>query len=143
MNVKPIIARDFVNEVVPFIEKAKNSIDIVVFDWRWYINDIGSPAQKFNQAIVQSARRGVKVRALVNSDKIVMKLKPLKIKAKKFISKHLLHCKIMIIDNQLVITGSHNYSQSAFCTNFEFSVLIDDVDFAKKTLEYFNNLYSN
>jgi len=23
MNVKPIIARDFVNEVVPFIEKAK------------------------------------------------------------------------------------------------------------------------
>ena len=141
--IESISGREYPKKVIPLINEAKNSIDIVVFDWRWYANDVGSLAHQFNQALVQSARRGVKVRALVNSETIVNQLRGVKIYAKKFISKHLLHCKIMIIDEKLVITGSHNYSQAAFNTNYEFSVLINDVDFTKKTLEYFNNLYIN
>jgi phosphatidylserine/phosphatidylglycerophosphate/cardiolipin synthase-like enzyme len=48
----------------------------------------------------------------------------------------------MIIDDKIVITGSHNFTQSAFDTNFELSVVLesdkDQLDF----VQFFNNLYN-
>lgn len=129
MNCTPIIAGDFCKKVIPLIDVAKQNIDVCVFDWRWYENDPGSPVQLFNQSIVRAIRRGVSVRAVVNSDSIANVLRSVGVNVKKCISKHLLHSKFLIIDNSVLITGSHNYTQSAFTSNFEFSVaLFDGVD---------------
>jgi len=136
------LGKQFPVKVIPLIQSAKKSIDIIVYDWRWYGDGNGSKVQEFNRAIVARARAGVRVRALVNSDKIKSPLEPLGVKVKKCISSKLLHTKLMIIDEEISILGSHNYTINAFFVNNEASVIIHDRETATKFSEYFSNLYN-
>ena len=139
--IQVISGRDFPAVVIPLIENSKNSIDIVVFDWRWYGADPGASVQLFNQAIVRSTRRGVKVRAITNAQDIINILNKNNIEAKKVICTKLMHSKLMIIDQKIFITGSHNYTQSAFHLNVELSVLIKDEPHCEPFIDFFNNLW--
>jgi len=127
MQIEPVVAGEFVSKIVPLINQSKNTIDVCVFDWRWYPNDPGSPCQKFNQAIVQAVKRGVKIRAIVNSASVAQTLKNVGVNVKHHLSAHLLHLKMLVIDDKIVITGSHNYTQSAFSANYELSVILNEV----------------
>jgi phosphatidylserine/phosphatidylglycerophosphate/cardiolipin synthase-like enzyme len=140
MQCETIIAGDFVKKVVPLIDSARHTLDLCVFDWRWYPQDPSSPVQLFNQAIVSAVRRGVTVRALVNSDSILTTLRSVGVDAKKFVSGHLLHCKFIILDSTTIITGSHNYTQSAFSSNFELSVVLSDGVDCFPFQDFFNRL---
>jgi len=139
--MEAIIGKEFPNKVIPLIDSAKHSIDIIVFDWRWYPQNPGSPVQLFNQALVRAVRRGVKVRAIANNIEIISTLKNVGVQAKKLVTPRLVHVKMMIIDGQKVILGSHNYTESAFQMNYELSVLLDEVEPDNQFLEFFNNLY--
>jgi phosphatidylserine/phosphatidylglycerophosphate/cardiolipin synthase-like enzyme len=140
--LQTISGRDFPVKVIPLIEQAKKSIDIVVFDWRWYPSDPGAACQLFNQAIICARRRGVAVRALVNNCDIAKILLNEGCQAKRLISTKLMHCKLMIIDNDTIITGSHNYSQAAFQMNFELSVIIKNEPVSADFNKFFNNLWN-
>jgi phosphatidylserine/phosphatidylglycerophosphate/cardiolipin synthase-like enzyme len=137
-----ISGREYPAKVIPLIEQTKNSIDIIVFDWRWYPQDPGASVQLFNQAIIRAARRGVKIRAITNNDEINKVLNESGINAKRIQTKKLMHCKLMIIDERIIITGSHNYTQSAFQMNLEYSVIIHNDNPEEKTKGYFNTLFS-
>jgi len=136
-----IIGKQFPEKVIPLIEQAKTSIDIVVFDWRWYPQDPGASVQLFNQAIVRAVRRGVKVRVIANNDEIVNVLKQVGCEAKKLLTAKLVHPKMMIIDNETAITGSHNYTQSAFQMNYEISMILHGREEIENLIEFFNNLF--
>jgi phosphatidylserine/phosphatidylglycerophosphate/cardiolipin synthase-like enzyme len=142
IETETIIGKEFPKKVIPLIEAAKKQISIVVFDWRWYSDQPGNPVQLFNQSIIRARRRGVAVRALVNSVAIVNILKDEGCNAKKLLSENLLHVKMILIDDDIAIIGSHNYSQSAFTTNFEVSVLIRDSVGAQEFLVFFNQLFN-
>ena len=49
-----------------------------------------------------------------------------------------LHAKVSIIDNNILITGSANYTYSAFYKNYEYIILHND----KKLIERFNNFFN-
>lgn len=140
--MQTIIGKEFPKKVIPLIDEAKRNIDIIVFDWRWYPDDPGNPVQLFNQAIVRAVRRGVQVRAIIDNDQIIGTLRSVGVNAKKFISQKLVHGKTMIIDGEIAIVGSHNYTQYAFTMNYEVSVLVDNREEIAKLTEFFNNLYS-
>jgi len=143
MMIDTIIGSQFPAKVIPLINEAKKSIDIIVFDWRWYANDSGASVQLFNHAIVRAVRRGVRVRGVVNSNDILGVLNAQGCHFKKLITKNLVHCKMMIIDEKHVVIGSHNYTQMAFQMNYEISVLLRDVDNISDFFNFFNNLYGN
>ena len=140
--IESISGREYPKKVIPLINEAKNSIDIVVFDWRWYPQDPGAVCQLFNQSILRSARRGVKIRVIANNDQIIDILKKEGCSAKRLKTSKLVHCKLMIIDDQVVITGSHNFTQSAFQMNLELSVIIDEGVPNESFNLFFNNLWS-
>ena len=140
--MEAIIGKNFPKVVIPLIDSAKSSIKIVVFDWRWYPNDPANPVQLFNQALVRAIRRGVDVRVVANANDIISVLNSLGAKAKKMVTKNLVHAKMMIIDGKIVIIGSHNYTQSAFTMNFEVSAVYDDVVCAEKFLQFFDSLFN-
>lgn len=140
--IKTISGKQFTEFVIPLIESAQQSIEIVVFDWRWYLNDPGAACQLFNQSIIRAARRNVKVRAILNSDFVINILKSQNCEAKKLSTTRLMHCKLMIIDNKIIITGSHNYTQSAFQTNLELSVILDGENTGSNFDQFFNNLWN-
>lgn len=137
-----ISGREYPQKVIPLIEQAVKSIKIIVFDWRWYPQMPGATVQIFNQAIIRAARRGVKITAITNNDQINNVLKDNKIRAKRIKTKKLMHCKLMIIDELTVITGSHNYTQSGFDHNIELSVIIKHSTPDEKVNNYFDRLYN-
>lgn len=139
--MQPIIGKDFPTKVIPLLDAAKSIIQILVFDWRWYPNDPASPAQLFNQALVRAVKRGVIVQAVVNSEQLADVLNKIGIGAKKIKSKALMHAKQIVIDNKIVVVGSHNYSQNAMSTNYEVSVILDDLPDAKEFTQFFNTLW--
>jgi phosphatidylserine/phosphatidylglycerophosphate/cardiolipin synthase-like enzyme len=137
--MKILSGKQFPKEVIPLIDQSKISIDTVVFDWRWYPNDPACAVQLFNQAIVRAVRRCVKVRAIVSNNEIAKILNDCGCSAKCLITTNLVHAKLMIIDNEIVIIGSHNYTQSAFQTNFELSVIL----FQPNEIAEFSNFFQN
>jgi len=141
--MEAIIGKQFPQKVIPLIENAKQSIKIVVFDWRWYPNDPANPVQLFNQAIIRAKRRGVDVKVITNIDYVIKILNTEKIEAKKPLTPKLIHSKMMIIDDKILIIGSHNYTQSAFTMNHEVSVVIEGEGQLDNFIKYFHNLYNN
>lgn len=141
--IQILIGKEFPQTVIPLIDQAKKSIEIIVFDWRWYPNDPGGLCQLFNQAIVRAARRGVKVRAIANHADILKPLNTCGIDARKIVTDRLVHCKIMIIDSEILITGSHNYTQPAFNLNYELSIILHEPESAITSQNFFNNLFKS
>jgi phosphatidylserine/phosphatidylglycerophosphate/cardiolipin synthase-like enzyme len=137
----PIISSDFVKIVIPLIDQAVHSIDIIVFEWRFYRKGLENNVCKFNYAIVRAVNRGVRVRCLVQQKNAVAELIRLGCKARKLNTKRLLHCKLMILDNRYIILGSHNYTQHAFSSNHEASIFVEMKDDNNTLVQYFNNLY--
>lgn len=138
----PLIGKDYPTKVIPFIENAKQKIDIIVYDWRWYANNPAFNVQQFNNALVSAVRRGVIVRAVVNTAELVPLLTGLGIKARCTRNRRTLHAKFLCIDDKTLIIGSHNFTKNAFNFNIEVSVLIEIPDNISRFAELFENLYN-
>jgi len=137
---KIIIGREYPLVVTPLIEQAQHTIEILVFDWRWYANEPNSQIQKFNRAILNASQRGVKVRALVNNNIVPTILHLEKLSVKRVGTKSMMHVKMIIIDRKILVTGSHNFSRNAFEFNHEVSLLVEDEDVISRSVNYFEML---
>jgi len=141
MTNEILIGKQFPERVTNLIHLAKSSIKIVVYDWRWYSNDPGNAVQVFNQAILRAVKRGVKVEAIANNDAIVSILKENGVFAKKIFTSGIMHAKLMIIDDDTVIIGSHNYTHNAFVLNQELSVILFEPDNIEGYFNFFKTLW--
>ena len=143
-NTQPniIIGSEFPKQIIPLIKAAQHSIKIIVYDWRWYPSDIGSPCQRFNHEIIQAHRRGINIEVITNIDQVIRTLNEQGIKARRLQSKRLVHVKLMIIDDTDAIIGSHNYTQNAFTLNYELSIHLPKMEGIDRLLTFFNKLYN-
>jgi len=139
--MQTIIGGQFTEKVIPLINDAKNKIRLVVFDWRWYPNDPACNCQLFNQSLVRAVRRGVDCKAICNFEGIAKTLSALGIEAKKIRVANLVHAKFIIIDDNFFVIGSHNFTQNAFSSNFEASVIGEDNETTKKLSAFFDSLW--
>ena len=140
-EIELIVGKEFPSRVGTLIESAKDSIDIIAYDWRWYPNDVGSPVSLFASAIFRAVKRGVRVRVLINNDMVCARLQAQGVDAKRSRSKKLLHTKMLIFDNSTVVTGSHNLTQNAFALNEEASVCFSLPAQANSFVGYFQALW--
>jgi phosphatidylserine/phosphatidylglycerophosphate/cardiolipin synthase-like enzyme len=53
-----------------------------------------------------------------------------------------LHTKMLLVDDQIVIAGSHNWTPAAFSTNCESSMVLKSEDSAKCVAKRFETLWS-
>lgn len=140
---KLIIGKDYASEVIGVIDEAKSSIKILMFDWRWYVEDFSCDVSLINQSIVRAVRRGVKVMTVTNYLNVIEQLKTLGIQAKKWDSSKLMHSKGIVIDEKIVIMGSHNFTKNAMSYNVETSIVVHDEAIAKNLSTYFDSLWQS
>lgn len=140
-QAKLIIGGEFADKSIPLIKQAQKTIDIIVYDWRWYPNQIGSAVQRFNNEIINSRKRGRRIRVITNSFNLTNILKPLGFEVRNSASKKTLHTKLMIIDNKTAILGSHNYTMNAFTVNYEVSIIVWEAKIIERLKSYFENLW--
>ncbi|KOC68726.1 Mitochondrial cardiolipin hydrolase [Habropoda laboriosa] len=138
----------YLREVESYINRAERSLDVCM-----YILS----CQLLSNAIVNAHKRGVFVRiimdrhmasnesaqtALFYNNGVPIRLKDLGV---------LMHHKFAIVDNDIVITGSMNWTMSGFFGNFEnllvtnhrllLQPFIDEFDSLWKTFSNFSNMY--
>lgn len=136
-----IIGSDYPKKIIPLIDSAKRNIDIVVYDWRWYADRLGHPVQQLNMAIVRAVQRGVIVRAVINANIILGVLQSVGIRARQLPDRRTLHTKMMIVDGDTLVIGSHNFTRNAFASNIETSIIVTIPSEVTRLHEFFNNLY--
>jgi len=137
----PIIGAEYPAKVIPLINAAKKNIDIVSYDWRWYKDQPGHPVQRVNIALVNAQKRGVFVRAVLNKGELVPLLNEIGIKARTLKDKRTLHTKMLIIDNKILVIGSHNITRNAFSHNVEASIAVEIPEGQTRFTEFFSNLF--
>lgn len=138
----PLLGKEYPEKVIPLIDEAKMNIDIIVYDWRWYSGNPSFNVQQFNLALVRAVRRGVLVRAVINTPQLLDILSSVGIKARCTRNKRTLHSKFLMIDNKTLVIGSHNFTKNAFNHNIETSVIVDVPSELTRLADLFNNLYN-
>lgn len=136
-----ILGNKFLKKVIPQIEQAQKSIDIIVFFWSFSEHDINDPVSRLVLALQKAQARGVKVRVCVNSEAVLAKLSNMGFNVRHIYVSKLMHPKVMIIDNITAIIGSHNYTMSGLSLNLEVSCIVKLDGDNNELLTFFSSLW--
>jgi phosphatidylserine/phosphatidylglycerophosphate/cardiolipin synthase-like enzyme len=139
--MRAIIGAEYATVVREAIAGAKQNIDIVCYDWRWYPGQPAHPVQRLNIELVNAVKRGVVVRAVMNNTHMVPMLQKLGIDARGLKDKRTLHAKMVLIDGRLLVLGSHNLTRNAFAHNIEASLAVELPESERRFHDFFQNLY--
>lgn len=126
-------------EILKRIEGAKNAIDAAIYVFT---------SRSLAQALVNAQERGVKVRlcldgegiqAKYSKDKFLQRKKiPLRIKK----DRGLMHHKFCLIDGEILITGSYNWTRSANRRNDENLIILHLPEVVRIYKDYFDRLWT-
>jgi phosphatidylserine/phosphatidylglycerophosphate/cardiolipin synthase-like enzyme len=141
MSEKILIGRDYLPAILELVKQARQSIYIIIFDWRFYPEYRNNEEGAFNKAIIQAKARGVDIKVIANNDIIKDRLTALGIKCKRIALYKMIHAKLILIDETTAVIGSHNLTQSAFQKNLEISAIITDQNACKQLTGYFLTLW--
>ena len=136
-----LIGREYPDEIIEDVQNAKNSIKILMYEWRWYSHQPGARIQKLNQEIIRAAKRGVRVKAVLNDTSILPILKENGIDARVTNVQRTMHIKLVVIDEKYVFVGSHNFSINGFELNHEMSVRLDDFETVLRCSNFFDRVW--
>ena len=147
-GVLPLAGTAFVDTLPRLLGEAKSTIDVIQYQWKWYKYKPDSSVSKLSRAVLDAARRGVKVRILLNKENPGNPLTSINLESKQYLDEAgcqvkfgpsfpATHAKLWLIDDELVVLGSHNLSERACLYNDETSVLIQ----SGQVLAYFRNYF--
>jgi len=126
--------------IIQELDKAKDTIDIAIY----YFTD-----RDLANEVIGAYDRGVSVRIYLDKDQ-----KEAKYSKSRYLVKHgvpvryssnpyIMHHKFCVIDNEVVITGSYNWTASAAKRNNENLLVIQDAKMAQEYSAEFNRLWNN
>ncbi|CAM2961583.1 phospholipase D-like domain-containing protein [Helicobacter burdigaliensis] len=137
-----------ISAIISNIKNTSKTLDIAIYSFT---------NREISKAIREIAKKGVKIRIVydksANQDlkqstigylaKLnnieVCTLSGLRSKNGKYFG--LMHTKMAIIDNKTLILGSANWSKSAFETNYETLLFLEDKDLIKKANTAFKDMF--
>jgi len=143
-EITPVLDSDYYTQVKSLIDSARTSLELMMFLISDTTDNFGQPGGLLS-AISDAHSRKVNVRVLLHSidditnDKAVQFFKSREIPVR--IADKYAHTKLLIIDGKTVVLGSHNWTNSAFASNYEASIVIKDEATAFDYKDYFNDHY--
>lgn len=140
-SVGLILDRDFAGKAAEFVKDAKSEIRIFAYAWRWYENEPELDIQKFNIEVLKATRRGVKVRAIVDTFAIFKEMRAHGIECRFLEPVRTVHTKAIMIDDKTLVLGSHNLTKRATSVNIEMSVAIQDYATTDQFRLYFDTMW--
>lgn len=140
--------QEYIPTVLNLINAARSSVRLMLYQIFYYKNETRKITNRFNHAILAAHARGATVRFITNrsfpkplfhqyQNHALNQFARLGIQTAFLRDKRCLHAKTMVIDAQVIVLGSHNWSETSLKQNLEFSVAIRD----KKTAQAFCNSF--
>jgi len=156
ISMTSLLNRQYFNVTRNAIASANESISIVMYQMKSYETE-KNPIKLMHDEMIKAVQRGVKVRVLLEkgeydgkvssvtkeNQKTASYLKSKGIDVKLDSLEATTHDKLVVIDDSIVIVGSHNWSFSAMQENNEASVLIENKELADYYADYFEYLWQN
>ncbi len=145
--VTPLMNKDFFPVLLKAVDEASDEIFIAVFSFKTGAH-AGSRPDQLVDHLGSAVKRGVRVKVLLEeSADSTDSLSAQNLKTKNLLEKRgvkvymdspkkTTHTKLVVVDQRLVFTGSHNFTSAALRHNNEMSVLIEDPDLAKNVRHY-------
>ncbi len=158
-RVSNISGREYFPAVKEAIDNAEESISAAIYIIRLREDQKGSMVYQLCKSLVDAKERGVEVRIILDQnvdffqdeDDFSWEVEGKNETAFNFFRKHgvdvvyddkfiYMHSKALVIDREIVIVGSANWSHSALTSNAETSVLIHSPELAESILESFSDI---
>lgn len=138
-----LIREAFIDRATEYVKQAKKSILICAYDWRWYVNSPEKSIQKLNIELFKKSDSGVQVRAILDKADQAKILKSYKIDARILPDTMTMHTKAILIDEKVLILGSHNLTERGTAENHEISLHVRDPAVCLAFYDYFTALWQN
>lgn len=150
--VTPLSGQTFIKKLVECVANAKYSIDIIQYQWNFYPGKPKSQVQKLNRTVIDKAKGGTKLRVLLAKEGRDQHLTTINLQAKKYLEEAgakvkfgrtipIVHSKSWLIDDDMVLLGSHNLSNRSVTVNVETSVLIKSRAVTREFKRYFGLIW--
>jgi phosphatidylserine/phosphatidylglycerophosphate/cardiolipin synthase-like enzyme len=153
-EVKPLIKKDYYPEVLDLIKNAEKSIYLVMYAVQLRGRDEKDKVNTLLEELIEAKRRGVKVKVILETsgkkswgeyitginDEVKKILQRNGIQVYLDDDKTTTHVKVLIVDDEVTVLGSHNWTFAAFTRNNESSVKIKSRPVAQKYISYFYSI---
>ena len=149
-DVRLINNRDYFKVVNKLIEEADNSISVIMFSVYFYQKHPSSYSNLLIRSLIEAKKRGVEVGVILEKDfsekdsirirEVAQMLVDSGVKVFWDQDEITTHCKLLIIDSNITVIGSMNWSYSALAKNNEASVVIESEAVAKAYKKYFEGV---
>ncbi len=136
-----LIGKEYVAAALEEIGRARQTINIIMYHWRLRPSLPDSPVSLLLRGLLEAQKRGVRVRCLVSSPKILEQLRFTRFELRQHHFDKLMHAKVLLCDERVAFVGSHNFSHSAFTSNLEVSLRVELTPVDNELCTYFKNLW--
>ena len=134
------------------ILSAQFSIQILLYQFNRYVGNSTSKVNLITHALLLAHQKGVSIQIILNSSFHSKQASQVNQSTVDFfrhqgISARLaspnlrIHAKVFIIDQSIIILGSHNLSERALSKNIEFSLYIQNKPLAQEITQLFNQIW--
>ena len=133
------------------IHEAKYSIQVMMFEMGYYDKYPNTPSNLLIKELMNATKRGVKVEVILEVKEGEDRTTKRNRHTGKVLSEggveviydplsKTTHAKLMVVDGQLSLLGSTNWTYYALTNNNEVSVLIRSQELARAIIDYFNQV---
>ena len=140
--------REYYHRLMELLPKSNSSVKVLMFSIKYDPGDPEDWANDLLRELVELRRRGIRVMVLVDDYTFERYKETISFLLSHGVEVRLdpsgritMHAKVVIIDDRLVIVGSHNWSESGLTYNNEVSLLTYDPRIVQEALAYFNSLW--
>lgn len=135
-----IINDEYKNKFIELVKNSKHSILGFIYHDSLFSSVNGSAIDSYILELRQAKTRGVDIQILCNSDQQVEKLRKHSIPSKRVIGYKTMHSKAFCFDNNILLVGSHNFTENAVSVNLEMSAILTDQESIQKFVKFFNTI---
>jgi phosphatidylserine/phosphatidylglycerophosphate/cardiolipin synthase-like enzyme len=151
-SIELLIAREYLARMLGILEGAKSSIQVVQFVMQLRGKSAKMSSRELGIKLAAKASEGVIVRVILNAAGGGWRAPALNRQATEWLNergievrtlgpKTTCHAKLVVIDREVAIVGSHNWTPYALKDNFEVSVLIRDAGSVGRLAQHFDQLW--
>ena len=150
-SVEIVTDKQYVPVAQKLIKEAKTSIQVMMFEMGYYEDRSATPSNLLIKALIDAKKRGVKVEVILEVREDADRTSKRNRLSGKILSnggvdvifdspEKTTHAKLMIVDAQMTLLGSTNWTYYALTNNHEASLLIRSKEVAKGLTDYFNQV---
>jgi len=149
-TINTLLDRDYYRTLLSILGNAKRSVYVVMYVVKYDPREPDDPVNMLLETLVNMSNRGLDVKIVVDDETYTsypetiefLKNSGISLKLDEYKSRTT-HAKIVIVDNETAVLGSHNWTESALTNNHEASIVTDCPGVVESLLHYFSNIWSN